>query len=82
MKEEFAKARARGEVYYDMEGIDLDLELIRTQKYSPPETLKYWFGVQWGQSYLIGRRCLFSLGWPPSSDGITIKMPYGVDVLH
>ena len=29
-----------------------------------PETLKYWVGVQWGQSYLMGRRCLFSLGWP------------------
>ena len=28
-----------------------------------PETLKYWAGVQWGQSYLMGRRCLFSLGW-------------------
>ena len=29
-----------------------------------PETLKYWVGVQQGQSYLMGR-CLFSLGWPP-----------------
>ena len=29
------------------------------------ETLKYWVGVQWGQPYLMGRRCLFSLGWPP-----------------
>ena len=29
------------------------------------ETLKYWVGVQRGQSYLMGRRCLFSLGWPP-----------------
>ena len=27
--------------------------------------LKYWVGVQWGQSYLMGRRCLFSLAWPP-----------------
>ena len=27
--------------------------------------LKYWVGVHWGQSYLMGRRCLFSLGWPP-----------------
>ena len=27
-----------------------------------PETL---IGVQRGQSYLMGRRCLFSLGWPP-----------------
>ena len=24
---------------------------------------------------------LFSLGWHPSSDGITIKIPYGEDVL-
>ena len=28
-------------------------------------TLKYWVGVQRGQSYLMGRRCLFNLGWPP-----------------
>ena len=31
----------------------------------PPETMKYWVGVQRGQSYLMGRRCLFSLGWQP-----------------
>ena len=30
-----------------------------------PKTLKYWVGVQRGQSYLMGRTCLFSLGWPP-----------------
>ena len=30
----------------------------------PPETLKYWVGVQQGQSYVMGRRCLFSHGWP------------------
>ena len=30
-----------------------------------PETLKYWVGVQRGHSYLMGRRCFFSLGWPP-----------------
>ena len=30
-----------------------------------PETLKYWAGVQRGQSYLMGRRCLFNLGWQP-----------------
>ena len=29
------------------------------------ETLKYWVGVQRGHSYLMGRKCLFSLGWPP-----------------
>ena len=30
-----------------------------------PKILKYWVGVQLGQSYLMGRRCLFNLGWPP-----------------
>ena len=30
-----------------------------------PKTLKYWVGVQWGHPYLMGRRCLFSLGWSP-----------------
>ena len=29
------------------------------------EVLKYWVVIQRGQSYLIGRRCLFSLGWRP-----------------
>ena len=53
-----------------------------SQDINIPKTLKYWVSVQQGQSYLIGRRCLFSLGWSPSSDGVTIKMPYGVDVLH
>ena len=32
-----------------------------------PETLKYWVGVQRGQSYLLGRTWLFSLGWPTFS---------------
>ena len=27
-----------------------------------PKTLKYWVGVQQGQSYLMGRRYLLSLG--------------------
>ena len=45
-----------------------------------PKTLKYWVGVQRDQSYLMGRRCLFSLDGHPSSDGVTIKMPYGVNV--
>ena len=31
----------------------------------PPKIMKYWVGVQRGHSYLMGRRCLFSLGWPP-----------------
>ena len=30
-----------------------------------PETLKYWFGVQRSQSYLMWKRCHFSLVWPP-----------------
>ena len=46
-----------------------------------PETLKYWVGVQRGHSYLMGRTYLFSLGGHPSSDGVTIIIPYGVDVL-
>ena len=47
-----------------------------------PETFKYWVGVQWCQSYLIGRRCILALDHHPSGDRIVIKMPYGVDVLH
>ena len=31
----------------------------------PPKILKYWVGAQPGQSYPMGRRCLFSHGWPP-----------------
>ena len=51
--------------------------------YFPRENLKFRVGVQRGHSYLMGRRCA-SLPFVghPSSDGITIKMPYGVDVLH
>ena len=49
------------------------------QDYS--KILKYWVGVQRGQSYLMGRMCLFSLGWPTFSDGVTIKIPHGADVL-
>ena len=41
---------------------------------------KYWVGVQQGQSYLMGSS--LALVGNPSSDGVTIKMPYGVDVLH
>ena len=29
------------------------------------KTLKYWIGVQQVQSYLMGRKCLFSIGWLP-----------------
>ena len=28
------------------------------------KTLKYWGGIQQGQSYLMGRSWLFSFGWP------------------
>ena len=41
----------------------------------------YWVGVKHGQSYLMRRRCLFSLGWPQFSDGFMIKILYEVDVL-
>ena len=41
-----------------------------------PKTMKYWVGVQWGQSYLKGRRCRLALVGNPSSDGVMIKMPY------
>ena len=46
------------------------------------KTLKHWVVVQRDQSYLMGRRCLFALVGDPSSDGVTIKMPYGVNILH
>ena len=38
-----------------------------------PETLKYWVGVQWGQSYLRGERASLALVGHPSSDVATIK---------
>ena len=41
------------------------LEPILGEITARPETMKYWVGVQRGQSYLMGRRCLFSLGWQP-----------------
>ena len=47
-----------------------------------PETLKYWVGVQQGQSYLMEEDASLALFGHPSSDVVTIKMPYGVDVLH
>ena len=30
-----------------------------------PKTLKYWVGVQQGESYLKAKRYLFSVGWQP-----------------
>ena len=41
--------------------------LIKTHFSHFTETLKYWVGVQWVQSYLMGRHCLFSLGLQPFS---------------
>ena len=46
-----------------------------------PKALKYWVGIQQGQSYL-GEGDSLALVGHPSSDGVTIKMPYRVDVLH
>ena len=47
------------------------------------EELKYWVGIQRGQSYLMGRSlCSLCLVGHTSSECITIKMPYGVHVLH
>ena len=38
--------------------------------------MKYWVGVQRGEG------ASFALVGHASSDGVTIKMPYGVDLLH
>ena len=46
-----------------------------------PETLKYWVGVQCGLSHLMGEGASLALVGHPSSDGVTMKLPYGVDVL-
>ena len=43
--------------------------------------LKYWVGVQQGQSYLMGKGASLALVGHPSKDGITIKLPSGVDFL-
>ena len=45
------------------------------------KTLKYWVGVQRGQSYLMGEGASLALVSHLSSDGVTIKIPYWVDVL-
>ena len=46
-----------------------------------PETLKYWVGVQLGQSYLMDIGASIALVSHPSSDNVTIKITYRVDVL-
>ena len=38
--------------------------LFRNLLFHRVQTLKYWFGVPWGKSFLMGR-CLFSLGRQP-----------------
>ena len=54
---------------------------FNTKKGTKVKTLKYWFGFQRGQFYLMGRRCPLALVGHPYSDGVTVKIPYGVDVL-
>ena len=51
---------------------------FKTEAVHFPETLKYWVRVQrgWGEGVSL------ALVVHPSGDGVTIKMPYGVDVLH
>ena len=44
------------------------------------ETLKYWVGVQLGNLTSWGEGASLALVGSPSSDGVTIKMPYGIDV--
>ena len=47
--------------YFNPEVKDVFLRVVKIT----PETLKYWVRVQRKQCYLMGRRCLFSFGWPP-----------------
>ena len=46
------------------------------------EALKYLVGVQQRQFSSWREGASLALVGHPSSDGVTIKMPYGVDVLH
>ena len=43
--------------------------------------MKYWVGVQRGQSYSCGEVASLALVGHSPSDGITIKIPYVVDFL-
>ena len=52
-----------------------------TLKYWVGETLKYWVGVQWVSLTSWGEGVSLALVGFPSSDCITINIPYGVDVL-
>ena len=44
-------------------------------------TLKYWVGIN-GVNLTSWGGASVALVGHPSSDGVTIKIPYGVDVLH
>ena len=44
--------------------------------------IKYWVGIQWASLTSWGEGASLALVGHPSSDGVTIKMPYGIDVLH
>ena len=46
-----------------------------------PETLQYWVGVQRDQFYLMGEGASLAFVGHPSTDGVAVKSPYGVDVL-
>ena len=53
--------------------------ISKCEKFLFPKTLKYWVGVQrrqWREGASL------ALVGHPSSNGVTIKMPLGVDVLH
>ena len=47
-----------------------------------PETLKYWVDVEWASLISRGEGTSLASVGDASSDGITIKMSYGVNVLH
>ena len=46
-----------------------------------PKTLKDWVGVQRGNLTSWGEDASLALVGHPYSDGVTIRIPYGVDVL-
>ena len=43
------------------------------------ETLKYWIGVLWGSVLPHGENVCLALFGHYSRNGITIKIPYGID---
>ena len=47
-----------------------------------PETLKYWVDVQWASLISWGEGTSLASVGDPFGDVITIKMSYGVNVLH